>query len=97
MPLLEEVSKKDTINLDLTWFHLSGQMNSRFTSRGVPMRFTCVDVTENVMSISRNGHPVALYLRDVQRLYRLNGSLTLQWCMVRNAFITIFGGIIVIE
>jgi len=89
--------KENTINLDLTWFHLSGEMNSGFGKRGVPIRFVCIDVTPNVMSVNRNGHPVALYLRDAKRLYRLDGSLMLQWLMVRNAFIKIFDGIIVIE
>lgn len=83
--------------LDLTWFHLEGEMNSNFGRKGVPIRFVCCDVNGNTMSVSRNGHVVALYLRDMKRLYRIEGSLMLQWCMIRNAFTRIFDGIIVVE
>jgi hypothetical protein len=92
----EKAIKIDEYPLDLTWFHLSGEMNSIFSKRCTPMRFTCLDVTPNVMSISRNSHVVALYLRDVNRLYRIEGSLLLQWMMIKNAFEKFFEGITVI-
>ena len=95
--LLEKEIEVEASSLDLTWFTLSGEINSAFSKKQVPMRFTCLDITDKVTSISRNGHVVALYLKDIRRLYRIEGSLMVQWCMIRNGFNKIIDNLTVIE
>lgn len=83
--------------LDLSWLELSEEMNETFRRRSWPLVFTCVDVNLNTLVISRGKYALALYLREEKRLYRLEGSLTLQWRMVRRAFVNVIEGIIIIE
>lgn len=70
---------------DLDWLLAERQANRFFRSRKVPMRFTFWWVSADVLEVKVRQHPVAVYVRSTDKLYRVDGSLTLHWQLVQRA------------
>jgi hypothetical protein len=50
------------------------------------MRIRIEQLNENTLRISVRSFPIALYLKDRNELYRIEGSLQMQWMWVLGAF-----------
>jgi hypothetical protein len=82
--------------IDLDWFILEGNMNVLFHQKGFPfdMRMKCEVLNANTIRVTMRKHAIAIFLIDRNELYRIDGSLTRQWRMVKNAFEKTFTGVV---
>ena len=74
---------------------IMSEMNAHFKSKQTPQRFTYL-LVDNTMVISRR-YPVAIFLIHEKKLYRIYGSLHLQWNMVKGAIKKFVKDITIIE
>ena len=87
-PLNKANMKKDPLLL-------MDNINAHFKSKQTPQRFTYL-LVDNTMVISRR-YPVAIFLIQEKKLYRIYGSLHLQWNMVKGAIKKFVKDITIIE
>ena len=94
MTLLEPQASGSEFEKELVWFSLEGNMNVYFHSKGLPIAMRCEWINDNTMRVTTRGYVIALFLKDCNELYRVEGSLQRQWTMVKSAFEKQFPGLI---
>jgi hypothetical protein len=83
--MLVQTKESQLPELDLGEFILEGQVNAHFACKGIHKRIKCRWVTPSVMIFEYMHYKLALYLKDVNELYRLEDCLGLHWTLIKNA------------
>ncbi len=69
--------------IDLSALIAQGKVNKKTHSKGLLFKFRWI--TPDVMEASIRGYAVALYVKSLQRTYRVEGSLEMHWRLVKRA------------
>ena len=74
---------REEIDLDLTEFVLEGNINGYYSRMQNPIRITCRWVTDDVMKFERRGYTLAIYVKSINELFRVDAN-NLQWMLISS-------------
>lgn len=72
-------------DIDVSWLLRETEANRYFRNKGLSMRFIFWWKTPDVLEIKIRQYVVAVYVKSINKLYRVDGSLDLHWRMVKRA------------
>ena len=78
-------------DLDLSEFIIEGQVNGHFAHKGWHKRIKCRSLTPSVLIFELMSYKLAMYVKETNELYKLDGCFNLHWMLIRNAIKLRFG------
>lgn len=86
MQALLENPTDEAQEVDLSALIAQQKVNSYWHYRKLPHRYLFQWKTNDVLEVSIRGHAVAVYVKSIKALYRVEGSLEMPWRMVERVF-----------